>query len=76
VALAGYTVADFWKQQRENNLWHMANLPLHQNLRGDDGSEVLTGAELSSVVALGVEEGNDIKRLGTTSCCCIRKRNT
>jgi hypothetical protein len=54
----------------------MANMPLHQKLRGDGSSRVLTVAELSSVVALGVEEGNGIKKLRTASSYYTSKRKT
>jgi hypothetical protein len=46
---------------RENDPWHSANAPLHWDLKGDGSNGVLTRFELSSVLALDVEEGNGVE---------------
>jgi hypothetical protein len=62
VELDGKPSAQNLHRWQENNLWHPANLSLYQNLKGDSGSGILTGAKLDSVVVLDVEEGNNGKR--------------
>jgi hypothetical protein len=49
---------------RENDPWHSANAPLHWDLKGDGSNGVLSRFELSSVLALDVEEGNGVEGVG------------
>jgi hypothetical protein len=49
------TLAKVSNKPRENGHWTSAYMPLQENLGGEAGKGVLTGAELSSTAALDVE---------------------
>jgi hypothetical protein len=62
--LNGKPVAQIPHRRQENDPWNSADALLHRNLEGDGGNRVVSGVELGSVVALGVEKGNDVEGVG------------
>jgi hypothetical protein len=67
------TLATVSNKPRGNGHWTSAYLPLHENLGGEAGKGFLTGAELASVAALGVEadkrlEEEEVPQAWISSC--------